>query len=237
MLPAGVTRTPSPRTSASHRMNVDPRGFASRMIRSVSARIRGRPTIRVTTVSPYRQHTCAHLRTQPHAAVLYNLLFCMELRTPRQRRACGGIDPIISVYQGDLRTVHYRFHPRAGEEVEVVRRHERKYLVVRQPDRTLAYLPEWMTSPRAASCQVREVPALPREALSELRAVIDAFFLSAKEPDEGGSVDATAKKDDTGRAVQAGEPHDHDNRGAAGPPGRASRRAGAGGDDEPGRTV
>ena len=71
-----------------------------------------------------------------------------------------------------MRTVHYRFHPRAGEQVEVVRRHERKYLVVRQPDGTLAYLPEWMTSPRAASFDVGEVPALAREALSELRGVI-----------------------------------------------------------------
>ena len=91
----------------------------------------------------------------------------------------------------------------------MVRRHERKYLVVRQPDGTLAYLPEWMTSPRAASFDVCEVPALAREALSELRGVIDAFFLSATEPKEGGSDDATARKDATGKAVRAGEPHDH----------------------------
>ena len=104
-----------------------------------------------------------------------------------------------------MRTVHYRFHPRAGGQVEVLRRHAQKYLVVRQPDGTLAYLPEWMTSLRAASFEVRDVPALPREALSELRTVIDAFFLSAKEPDEGGSIDATAKKDDTRRAFRTGE--------------------------------
>ena len=128
----------------------------------------------------------------------------------------GETDDILLHIRVKLRTVHYRFHPRAGEEVEVVRRHERKYLVVRQPDGTLAYLPEWMTSPRAASFEVREVPALPREALSALRAAIDAFFLPAKEPDEGVNVDATAKKDDTGRAVRAGEPDDRDNRGSSG---------------------
>ena len=91
-------------------------------------------------------------------------------------------------YHGDLRTVHYRFHPRAGDQVEVVGGRGfrgQKYLVVRQPDGTLACLPEWMTSPHAASFEVCEVPILPASALSALRAVIDAFFLSETEPTRG----------------------------------------------------
>ena len=54
-----------------------------------------------------------------------------------------------------------------------------------------------MTRPEASGFEVRDVSALPREALSGLRALIDAFFLSAAELNEGGSIDATATKDDT----------------------------------------
>ena len=73
-----------------------------------------------------------------------------------------------AAYQTELRTVHYRFHPRAGGQVEVLRRRDPNYLVVRQPDGTRACLPEWMTRPEASGFEVREVPALPREALSRL---------------------------------------------------------------------
>ena len=100
--------------------------------------------------------------------------------------------------------------------MEVLRRRDPNYLVVRQPDGTRACLPEWMTRPEASGFEVRDVPALPREALAGLRALIDAFFLSAAELNKGGSIDATATKDGTRKAVRTGEPHTRDNQRAAG---------------------
>ena len=57
--------------------------------------------------------------------------------------------------------IHYAFHPRAGEEVEIVRRELRQgsltFRVV-QPDGTTALLPAWMCSPEAALMRVTDRP-------------------------------------------------------------------------------
>ena len=119
-------------------------------------------------------------------------------------------------YHGKLRTVHYRFRPRAGDQVEVVGGrgfNGRKYLMVLQSDRTLACLPEWMTCPRAGEFVVRDVPVLPRQTLSGLRAVVDEFFLSESEPMNGGCGNATTKYDGARRAGRTGQCLDHDHRG------------------------
>ena len=106
--------------------------------------------------------------------------------------------------------------------------------MVRQPDGTLACLPEWMTSPHAASFEVRDVPVLPTRALSALRAVVDAFFLSETEPTRERCDDETTKDDGAGRPVRARRPGDCDVHEAEGEPDRSDRRADIGGDDEPG---
>ena len=53
-------------------------------------------------------------------------------------------------YQGGPTRIHYPFHPRTGQQVEVIRRHRFKgtmIYVFRQPDDTLAQIPTWMCSP------------------------------------------------------------------------------------------
>ena len=76
--------------------------------------------------------------------------------------------------------------------------------MIRQPDGTLACLPEWMISPRAATFEVRDVPVLPIRALSALRAVVDALFLSETRPTRGPSDDGKAKDGGAGGPVSTG---------------------------------
>src|SRR3954471_11481458 len=78
--------------------------------------------------------------------------------------------------------ITYPFHPRSGEMVAVVgsKRHAgADHLVIRQPDRTLALLPVWMTGPAAASHQLVSSPRLSIESLAEVRALVDALLASS----------------------------------------------------------
>ena len=53
-------------------------------------------------------------------------------------------------------------------------------LVVRQPDGTLAHLPEWMSQPEAALLSITdEMPRLSVLVLAGLRATLDAVLASA----------------------------------------------------------
>lgn len=86
-------------------------------------------------------------------------------------------------YQGRAVTIRYPFHPRCGEQVSVFRRHSFRgltMLVVRQPDGTLAHVPEWMCAPTAAEAAIRDGARFPLEVLQELRTAADAAlaFLS-----------------------------------------------------------
>jgi hypothetical protein len=96
-------------------------------------------------------------------------------------------------YQGEA-TIHYPFHPRRGERVEIVRCHRFRSVrmfVVRQPDGTLAQIPTWMCSPAAAAMAVRDQPRLSVEGLRDLRLALDAILLSLSGMD-GGERDGTS---------------------------------------------
>ncbi len=54
-------------------------------------------------------------------------------------------------------------------------------------------VPEWMTRADAGLLAIRDTPRLPRETLSELRAVIDGFLRF--DAIDGGTDDATNRKD------------------------------------------
>src|SRR4051794_13398926 len=58
--------------------------------------------------------------------------------------------------------------------------HPGDHLVIRQPDRTLALLPVWMTEPAAASHQLVSSPRLLVERLADVRALIDALLASSQ---------------------------------------------------------
>ena len=172
-----------------------------------------------------RRSSLASVRTRPRAPDRARGRSCRSRSTRRH----------TATYHGELRTVHYRFHPRAGAQVEVVRRRRPAHLVVRQPDGTLSCLPEWMTRPEASAFDVRDVPVLPRRALAALRAVVDACFSSETEPMEGERGDAMAAKVEAGGVVRTGHPRPTTNGGAAGGARQASRRSDLGSDREPGR--
>jgi Family of unknown function (DUF5372) len=69
----------------------------------------------------------------------------------------------------------YPFHPRSGEVVAVVglKRHAgTAHFIIRQPDRTLASLPAWMTDASRGTQALVAYPRLPVERLADLRAVL-----------------------------------------------------------------
>src|SRR5262249_27097494 len=94
-------------------------------------------------------------------------------------------------------TVHYRFHPRYGERLGVVRttgfRDERVY-VIEQNDGTLTLLPTWMADPAAEELRVVQVPRISREALIELRHIVDAAVLSGAGPTRDGGDGGRGKR-------------------------------------------
>ena len=95
--------------------------------------------------------------------------------------------PHTARYQAPV-TIHYRFHPRAGQRVEVTRRHRfrgTEVLVVRQPDGTLAQIPMWMCSPGAATLAVVDRPRVALDALRDLRLVLDAVLPLCSHTDVG----------------------------------------------------
>src|SRR4051812_5592147 len=92
-------------------------------------------------------------------------------------------------YQAFEATIHYRFHPLAGQAVVVTGRNTHRgtaMLVVRQPDATLALLPEWMVRPEAADLEVRDTPRLPAVTLLLLRTVVDTVLTFPPVPSHGG---------------------------------------------------
>ena len=60
-------------------------------------------------------------------------------------------------YHSSEATIHYPFHARSGEHVEVVRRQQfrgRDVVVVQQRDGTSAHIPTWMCDSSAAALAV-----------------------------------------------------------------------------------
>src|SRR3954469_16575483 len=98
--------------------------------------------------------------------------YCSSQANQRHTAGCPAFEVRIT----------YPFHPRSGEMVAVVgsKRHAgADHLVIRQPDRTLALLPVWMTAPAAASHQLVSPPRLSIESLAEVRALVDALLASS----------------------------------------------------------
>ena len=82
-------------------------------------------------------------------------------------------------YHSDGERIHYRFHPRCGDVVVIVRRQRFQggdVFVVHQLDGTLAHIPCWMMSEAAAHHDLRSEPRLPLESLRDLRIEIDSLL-------------------------------------------------------------
>ena len=113
-------------------------------------------------------------------------------------------------------TIRYRFHPHVGTQVELVSRRptpDGASLLVRLPDGSPLAVPEWMTRADACLLAIRDTPRIPRETLSELRAVIDSFL--RRDAIDGGTNDATKTEDPAEGAVRPGRAERPSGRGRA----------------------
>lgn len=132
-------------------------------------------------------------------------------------------------------TIHYRFHPCVGEKVKVKHRRpapsgNNLYVHLLSSGRPLA-IREWMTRPEAAACAVCDHPRLSRQALSDLRMIVDSVACNLVV--DGGNDDAQLADDTTTAAVRTGRARSHPGGraedGTAGSPGATD----PGGSDEP----
>ena len=128
-------------------------------------------------------------------------------RVPMPDGTCvGGSRPRHNAHNRPSRlTIHYRFHPHVGTQVELVSRRPSPAgasLVVRLPDGCPLTVPEWMTCADAGLLEIRDTPRFPPEALSELRVIIDSFLRF--DANEGETNDATKMEDPTEGAVRPG---------------------------------
>lgn len=129
-------------------------------------------------------------------------------------------------------TVHYRFHPRVGERVAVIRQHsfrgEAAY-VVEQRDGSLTHLPVWMTDSAAAAMQLVIAPHWPSKVLLDLRRLIDAAVMSRASATANGG-DSEAAKSSASRFVRDDRPAAGDTASNRAGGVRSTRPAGAGND-------
>ena len=98
-------------------------------------------------------------------------------------------------------TVHYRFHPLAGTQVQTLERRSHRgeaVVVVADSEGRRYHLPIWMTVPEAAQWGLRKRPRLSLPALSELRDLIAAWST-------GPALPATGDHDGIREAGEAAE--------------------------------
>ena len=91
--------------------------------------------------------------------------------------------------------IFYRYHPRHGQSVEILKRQRfagTEVFVVRQPDGTLTHVPCWMMQEAAAQHVLCPEPLLALSTLRDLRIEIDALlvFLRSDSNSEKGQEDA-----------------------------------------------
>ena len=97
--------------------------------------------------------------------------FCRRRSKQRHTAGCPAIE---------VRIV-YPFHPRSGAIVAAIgaKRHAgAEHFIIRQPDRTLALLPAWMTEAGRGIPALVATPRLPIEHLAELCTLLDALMAS-----------------------------------------------------------
>src|SRR3954463_10967822 len=125
----------------------------------------------------------------------------IRLASSKQRHTAGC--PAVEV------RILYPFHPRSGEVVTVIgaKRHVGMvHFIIRQPDRTLALLPAWMTDASRGAEALVASPRLSIERLRDLRALLDALMASCTGslPPCNGAGDAENARQSEGPIRQEG---------------------------------
>src|ERR1700686_4159397 len=95
--------------------------------------------------------------------------------------------------------ITYRFHPRYSETVVITRRLERsgvQFVVIRQPDSSLACLPAWRTQEEPSRFEISDKPRFSLDILQSLRTEVDALlgFLLSESKTEEADNDAPIRK-------------------------------------------
>src|SRR3954452_15721395 len=75
--------------------------------------------------------------------------------------------------------IHYPFHPRHGEIVLVTKQYTfrgSEWVVIPQPDGSVACIPAWMTDESAARHQLGAEARIPLQVLRSLRAEVDELL-------------------------------------------------------------
>src|SRR5450631_2979184 len=106
-----------------------------------------------------------------HCATASRPICSSAVRIFASSRRCSERRHTAHEHPGEGR-ITYRFHPRYGETVPITRRLERsgvEFVVVRQPDSSLACLPAWMTHESAAQFEISDEPAFSLDILRSLR--------------------------------------------------------------------
>ena len=108
--------------------------------------------------------------------------------------------------------IFYRYHPRHGQSVEILKRQRfagTEVFIVRQPDGTLTHVPCWMMQEAAAHHVVCPEPLLALPHLRDLRIEIDALLdvLRSDPKTEKGKDDAHSDPS-TKRSVRGGKTAD-----------------------------
>ena len=128
--------------------------------------------------------------------------------------------------------IFYRYHPRHGQSVEILKRQRfagTEVFVVRQPDGTLTHVPCWMMQEAAAHHVLGPEPLLALANLRDLRIEIDALlvFLRSDSNSEKGQEDAyrdpSAKRSVRGGGTADGSIADPEEPDAGAAPGDADR--------------
>src|SRR3981081_1229429 len=122
--------------------------------------------------------TSASACPRTHCGTALPRIFWSRISTSASSRPCSERRHTAHEHPCEGR-IPYRFHPRYGETVLVTRRLERsgvEFVVVRQPDGSLACLPAWMTQDATAQFVISEEPCFSLDILRSLRIAGDALL-------------------------------------------------------------
>ncbi|TWI22297.1 hypothetical protein IQ26_06665 [Mesorhizobium tianshanense] len=145
--------------------------------------------------------------------------------TPASSRCCSK-QRQTARQQPEEGRIYYPFHPRCGEAALILRRYAYRgteFVVIPQPDGSLACIPAWMMREAATHFKLSAEPWFSLRALQSLRAEIDALlgFLQSDSTTEKGQNEAPIRKSPTkpvrsGRAKRFADTRPGDRVGVAG---------------------
>src|SRR5207302_429390 len=121
---------------------------------------------------------------------------------------------------------HYRFHPYAGQELEVIHYPVRRceWIIVRTPRGSSVKIPQWMVQPSASEIVISRNPILSANSLARLMELVPG-------PDLKGPSAMVPPKEQEGQRATASTPSSRRRNNRAGSDRRRAPGRAHGGDD------